>query len=399
MAAASSNPFLADGLVNPAPNLSYLSTPEEVKLAEFQLFIHNNINLSASPSPLDECASVVVSTVDNHNADLSIESCELRLLIGTSEAGSIIGKGGINIKSVRELSKCYISIMKTEYRQVAAERILTMKGTQAQISTAILALAQLLIQAAKDRQSAAATSINVGEIEDTTKTAVRLLIHRSGVGAIIGKAGASIKQTQRITQARVQVANEALPQSTDKIVTISGTPQQIHDASFRITAQLIQNPLKPGTKAFPFNPLMQLHNGNAQSSLQNHNESILLANNYLKIPVASLATANNNLSTLFATHTAALAFNSLHSMQSSQKIAIPAICAGSIIGKGGQSIRDIRTNSGSSVVIADADPSNPNERIITVTGTAAAIQTAVFLIRQLVESFQLPNPYLSTSAQ
>ena len=40
--------------------------------------------------------------------------------------------------------------------------------------------------------------------------ALRLLVHKTGVGAIIGKMGATIKEIQAETGARVQVSNETL---------------------------------------------------------------------------------------------------------------------------------------------------------------------------------------------
>lgn len=73
-----------------------------------------------------------------------------------------------------------------------------------------------------------------------------------------------------------------------------------------------------------------------------------------------------------------------------QKIAIPTICAGCVIGKGGAVIRDLRAQSGTNISIADADPTNPNERVVTLTGTPQGIQTAIYLIRQLVEQYQPP---------
>merc|ERR1712226_50807 len=74
-----------------------------------------------------------------------------------------------------------------------------------------------------------------------------------------------------------------------------------------------------------------------------------------------------------------------------QKIAIPTICAGCVIGKGGAVIRDLRAQSGTNISIADADPTNPNERVVTLTGTPQGIQTAIYLIRQLVEQYQPPQ--------
>ena len=74
-----------------------------------------------------------------------------------------------------------------------------------------------------------------------------------------------------------------------------------------------------------------------------------------------------------------------------QKIAIPTICAGCVIGRGGTIIRDLRSQSGTNISIADPDPVTPDERVVTITGTPVGIQTAVYLIRQCVESYVPPS--------
>ena len=113
---------------------------------------------------------------------------------------------------------------------------------------------------------------------------------------------------------------------------------------------------------------------------------------------------------------------------STQKIAIPTITAGCVIGKHGSTIKDIRylpapyktrsillttlharapiplrilnshththtprMQSGTSISIADPDPATPAERVVTISGSSQGIQAAIFLMRQLVEHFQPPQ--------
>lgn len=72
--------------------------------------------------------------------------------------------------------------------------------------------------------------------------------------------------------------------------------------------------------------------------------------------------------------------------QSVQKIAIPTVCAGCVIGRNGAVIRELRLQSCAQISIADP-AEEPQERVVTITGTHQSIQTAVYLIRQLVEQF------------
>jgi hypothetical protein len=78
----------------------------------------------------------------------------------------------------------------------------------------------------------------------------------------------------------------------------------------------------------------------------------------------------------------------------SQKIAIPAICTGSIIGKAGNRIRDIKLQTGCSISIAATDSTNLNERVVTITGSALGVQHCINIIRTIVENYTPPpnNP-------
>lgn len=301
------------------------------------------------------------------------ETQELRILIDNNQVGGIIGKGGANVTRVREQAGIFLSILKAEAN--VTERVMVLKGQYEQLVKGIHMIAELLIEAdAKFKKETA--NLTEGQ------TKLRLLVHRHAVGAVIGKAGAVIKETQQETGARVQVSNEPLPQSTEKTVTISGTPMSIHQATMRVLGQLRENPLRPGTKSYPYVPgvaasfpMAPNPFGAPQAYPQQFNpyglqqQASALQNPYGDFGMGAGAPQTAN----------------------TQKIAIPTICAGCVIGKGGAVIRDLRAQSGTNISIADADPTNPNERVVTLTGTPQGIQTAIYLIRQLVEQYQPPQ--------
>jgi hypothetical protein len=58
--------------------------------------------------------------------------------------------------------------------------------------------------------------------------------------------GDAIRQTQAKTGARIQVSSEPLGNSTDKTVTISGTPEVVETAVRKVLTQLaeLESPLK-----------------------------------------------------------------------------------------------------------------------------------------------------------
>lgn len=301
------------------------------------------------------------------------ETQELRILIDNNQVGGIIGKAGANVTRVREQAGIFLSILKAETN--VTERVMVLKGQYEQLVEATRLVAELLIEAdAKLKKETPNLTDGL--------TKLRLLVHRHAVGAVIGKGGAVIKETQLETGAKVQVSHEPLPQSTEKTVTISGTPNCIHQATMRVLAQLRENPLRPGTKSYPyvpgvspFSPVAQPGSfgppqGYGQQQFNPYGmqpqQAAYGADPYAAMGGAGAAAANT------------------------QKIAIPTICAGCVIGKGGAVIRDLRAQSGTNISIADADPTNVDERVVTLTGTPQGIQTAIYLIRQLVEQYQPP---------
>jgi predicted RNA-binding protein YlqC (UPF0109 family) len=296
--------------------------------------------------------------VTSEDGDVDSKVVEMRFLVASTQVGSIIGKAGANVKKVREESDCTVSILPNDNR-AATERIMLLKGTPPQIAHASQLLADLLISGARER-----AHMGNGQ-NDPSTTVLRLLVHRAAIGAVIGKAGVVIRETQEITHARIQIANEALPGSTEKTVSVTGTAEAIHDAMIRMVRQLAANPLKPGTKSYPYNP------GSFPSTFQ----PMSFAPSVMPIYPPSLATGGPSTVT------------------STQKIAIPTVCAGCVIGKGGSVIRDLRVQSGTNISIADPESLNPNERVVTLTGTPQGIHTAVLLIRQLVEQYQPPERY------
>ena len=64
---------------------------------------------------------------------------------------------------------------------------------------------------------------------------VRILVHQSQVGSIIGRAGGKIKELRDITGTNIRVYSQCCPMSTDRVIQITGTnPRQcMVEKSFR----------------------------------------------------------------------------------------------------------------------------------------------------------------------
>jgi polyribonucleotide nucleotidyltransferase len=291
---------------------------------------------------------------------------EIRVLITNYEAGVVIGKGGANVKAIREKSSAFISILKSEGD--AKDRVMTVKGTVEHIAQAVFHILSLLLEDKQKKDQEAGST----EPKDETYV-LKLLVHKFLAGCIIGKAGTIIKQITADTGARIQVSNEPLPGSAEKSVTLTGTPTATHQAILRVLVQIRENPMRPGSGGALFVPGRPVYGQGAP---------------YGYPPPPGEGLRDEYLG----------AFNPPYpppgpsGPEQTQKIAIPTICAGSVIGKGGTIIADIKAQSGCQIRIADPEQTSPNERVVTVTGTPAGIQTAVYLIRQRVEQPYGPPP-------
>lgn len=289
---------------------------------------------------------------------------ELRLLLDWHHVGCVIGKGGATVRQIREDSGCQLNIIAPAPNAPSPQqidRICTIKGSIEQETKAIYLIAQTIAARAAERRRSGADSGERGRSNSNAdaadgSTAIKLLVHRAAVGAVIGKGGASIRDLQASTGARIQVSSEALGNSTDKTVTISGTPEVLETAVRRVLTMLAESPLRSGTKTVHFVPGPTYFDYDAQAGTN---------------PANGTVTGTGPISI--------------------QKIAIPTICAGCVIGRGGTIIRSLREQSGTNISIADPDPATPDERVVTITGTPGGIQTAVYLIRQCVESYVPPQ--------
>lgn len=312
---------------------------------------------------------------------------ELRILIDNSQVGAIIGKQGANVKAVREATSVYVSILKTDYRSVQ-ERVLVLKG---QLSNISIACGQIF----KNIQIGQSAD---GNPDDETVSTIRLLVHKSTVGAIIGLGGVTVRETQEETGARIQISNEPLANSTDKTVSITGTCEKIEKTVDKVLNQLKQNPLKTGAREYPYVPGQSL----AAMGLTGLSGSpyTLQGGLAMSTPFGAPAGPDGSMQQMGYPQSGMGQQNAMGGMYgssmvqpmpqtiSTQKIAIPTVTAGRVIGKSGATIRDIRMQSQTTISISDPEASNQDERVVTIAGTPQGIQCAIFLIRQLVEQYE-----------
>ncbi|XP_072533003.1 poly(rC)-binding protein 3 isoform X1 [Salminus brasiliensis] len=165
----------------------------------------------------------------------------IRLLMHGKEVGSIIGKKGETVKKMREESGARINISDGS----SPERIVTITGPSEVIFKAFAMIAE------KFEEDILASMVN-STVTSRPPVTLRLVFPASQCGSLIGKGGSKIKEIRETTGAQVQVAGDLLPESTERAVTISGTPHAITQCVRHICTVMLESPPKGAT--IPYRP-------------------------------------------------------------------------------------------------------------------------------------------------
>jgi predicted RNA-binding protein YlqC (UPF0109 family) len=341
---------------------------------------------SSSPNPMNNQPHTS-SMSPSSQSDSKRDQIELRLLLDGNAAGAIIGKGGETIKRLREQNSAYLNILKNPEVPLAVmqmgtpnrERVMVVRAQASNIDGVLTAIVDILLEAAANREARSSDHQQNyhDNIDSRDSLSLKLLVHRVTVGAVIGKGGETIRATSASTGARIKVSSDALPQSTEKTVTVTGNRSQLQAALRLVIEQIQSNLPKNGTKIIPYVPgtfLPYNPQGAAPPAFSPFNAPF--ANNFYP-PYATAAASGYNPDA-----------SGLNGPLNEQKIAIPSVCAGCVIGKGGAILRDLRVQSGCSITVEKHDPNVPNERVVTIKGNVNAISIAIQLIRQCVEQYK-----------
>uniref|UniRef100_A0A8B9SGG3 K Homology domain-containing protein n=1 Tax=Anas platyrhynchos TaxID=8839 RepID=A0A8B9SGG3_ANAPL len=233
---------------------------------------------------------------------------------------------------------------------------------------------------------------------------LRLVVPASQCGSLIGKGGSKIKEIRESTGAQVQVAGDMLPNSTERAVTISGTPDAIIQCVKQICVVMLESPPKGATIPYRPKPASapiifaggQVRADTILASAGNHTvlaqpqpaPAFTIQGQYA-IPhpdltkLHQLAMQHPPFTPLGQT-TPGFPGLDATSPTSSHELTIPNDLIGCIIGRQGSKINEIRQMSGAQIKIANATEGSA-ERQVTITGSPANISLAQYLINASLE--------------
>lgn len=346
------------------------------------------------------------------------DDVEVRILIPSKVAGSIIGKGGGNIARLRADFVAKVTVPDCP----GPERILTVISA---FENAINVINEVL----PNLENSAAARGGKGrppkeEAEPADDVDLRLLVHQSQAGCIIGKGGGKVKELREKTGARIKIYSACCPDSTDRVVQMTGAGNTAIDCLKEILDLIkTQAPIKGPDN--PYDPnnyddyYADEYGGYGVGGGGPYGASIGAAGaggparggpmargppgrfaggpppprgapmvgppgrggfrggygdeceeeiDYNMPPARNMNLGNGV---------------GPGGVRNSTQVTIPKDLAGAIIGKGGTRIRKVRMESGAEITIDEPLPGS-TDRIITISGLSNQIQMAQYLLQQCV---------------
>ncbi|XP_028435156.1 heterogeneous nuclear ribonucleoprotein K isoform X3 [Sander lucioperca] len=377
----------------------------------------------------------------------SDEMVELRILLQSKNAGAVIGKGGKNIKALRTDYNASVSVPDSS----GPERILS-------ISADIETVGEILLKIIPTLEEYQQYNGMDFDCE------LRLLIHQSLAGSIIGVKGAKIKELRENTKTSIKLFQECCPQSTDRVVLVGGKTERVVECIKTMLELIAEAPIKG--RAQPYDPnfydetyeyggftvMFEERGGGrrlmggfpmraGRSSGGDRGFDRMPSSRGGRGPMPPARREYDEMSPRrgpppphpsrvgrgsgrgrnmpmghphrggdrrgrpdrYSDNMSGGGYDNSSSWDSYQsggrgsyndmggpvittQVTIPKDLAGSIIGKGGQRIKQIRHESGASIKI-DEPLEGSEDRIITITGTQDQIQNAQYLLQNSVKQY------------
>ncbi|KAL4873336.1 hypothetical protein BDV12DRAFT_192807 [Aspergillus spectabilis] len=304
----------------------------------------------------------------------------LRAIVSSKEAGIIIGKAGKNVADLRDETGVKAGVSKVV--PGVHDRVLTVTGALNGTARAYALVAKGLLEGAPQ--------VGMGGVVSNNGThPIRLLISHNQMGTIIGRQGLKIKHIQDASGVRMVAQKEMLPQSTERIVEVQGTPEGIEKAIWEIGKCLIDD-WQRGTGTILYNPAVR--SSVSGGSVQNNGGN---GESYNSRPYnrtgngADFSDQSGGYGRRSNPDTGnrgyPLVTEDGEEIQT-QNISIPADMVGCIIGRGGTKITEIRRSSGARISIAKAPHDETGERMFTIMGSAQANEKALYLLYENLEA-------------
>ncbi|MGH0154964.1 UNVERIFIED_CONTAM: hypothetical protein FKN15_051228 [Acipenser sinensis] len=248
---------------------------------------------------------------------------------------------GETVKRIREESSARVNISEGS----CPERIITMTGT---MDAVFRAFTMITLKLEEDLS----TLVSNGAVTSKPPVTLRLVIPASQCGSLIGKGGSKIKEIRESPPKGATIPYRPSPSPGSVIISGNQVLNEAHD--------------------FGFHPFFSM----AQESLQ-------LQHHLVKLHQLSMQ--QGTLAPMGQSTAAVLPGMEATSQTTSQELLIPNDLIGSIIGRQGSKINEIRQVSGAQIKIGN-QLDGTSDRHVTITGSPVSINLAQYLITSCLET-------------
>lgn len=382
--------------------------------------------------PESHPAKPIYTAKDKEDPNLSL----VRMLCPVKEAAAIVGKKGEKISHLRE--KANVRIYISENLKNVPERVVTIKGSAENVARAFGLVTRTILEEPEDEPASVSSKQYV----------MKLLVPHPMVGYLIGKGGLNFREIEEKSAAKLKASEQPMPFSTDRILSVSGVADAIHIALYFICQTMLSQkdnvkkhkvifynpanarhhqPMGPapmmsmpmGNGPHPYMPhsLMPMHGmgpgpgPNAGMNPQKpYNFQMMFQPTArpqydppaqpmgapVPVPTQNSFTDEHGNTLVGDVITNIPVQVSSNPDKFTQDVYVANINIGSVIGKGGNNIKQIREISTCAYVKIEPDMNHSillgggrgmtSVRKLTLTGTYNAIQSAIYLINQRISS-------------
>jgi transcription antitermination factor NusA-like protein len=189
----------------------------------------------SGPQQHQEPGSMMYTPNDDVVTDVGNFDIPLRILIPNEFVGAIIGRGGTTIKAISKGTGARLDIYRQHNRNYEMpEKPVSISGPREKASQACRKVLEIIAQEADHMR------------ERKFDIALKLFVPNGVVGRIIGKAGSVIKEMMDVTQTKIHISNQPeymedsfnARRSNQRIITIRGSIDGMCQAESMISAKL-----------------------------------------------------------------------------------------------------------------------------------------------------------------
>ena len=341
---------------------------------------------------------------DHENFHPLAKSPMLKTMVPNHIAGSIIGKRGQTIQILQEQTGAKLKLSSAnEFYPGTAERVVVILGELHQI----LAMLDLITEKVRSELPGRGG----GSLTSERCNMMKLIIPNSTAGMVIGKGGCFIRGITDDTGAKLQISQKDLEISGERVITITGEPEQVKAAVTAVVTKCQDDPEhglntnlnysgyvkhKPGLPHGAssssmagalgnLSTLLGLGAGSQDSSSANllAQASMLASNSLGSNP---LGTANPLSAMLGMQQLGGTSPTNAITTTATYEMSVPDHLIGIILGKGGKTLNEFMQFSNAVITISHKGEfiTGTSNRKVVITGDPNSVQTAYFLMTQKI---------------